>query len=431
MIDYTILDLEPVLKAYEEQSVVPALVGDVSGNGHQVFVFGVPAFLPYSQETEATVEEGREIDVCVIKILPESNNVIVSAKVAYEQKALEDAQTLNVGDVVRVRVTSIADYGVFVTTEAGVDGLILLKNLSYKRIKSADEVVSVGDVINAEVINVSKKGKKTIIEFSHKNTLPDPWDNTTIEEGQIVEGIIVNISSFGLFVEVGSIIGLIHQSEITWARQSPKPQDYFSPGDKVKAKVISINKEEKKLALSIRCMEENPWDRLNLNKGDIIESKIQAKTEFGLFLEVSDGIQGVLHKNDLAWTSKEQAELFESLQIGATLNVAVKSIDEKKRRISLSRKKLCPHPYDVFLKEHPTGSVIEGIVVDNSSVGEMKVDLPINTFTIQFSSEDRNRWEELVKQYPVGAYLPLEVKAYSYETHSLLFRPVISTDESA
>lgn len=428
MFDYTTMDLEPVFKAYEERKIIPALVGDVSGNGHQVFVFGVPAYLPNSQEGGITVEEGKEVEVCIIKILPEANSVVVSPRVAAELKAIKEAQNLNVGDVVRVRVKNIVDYGAFVTTETGVDGLILLKELSYTKIHSADEVVSVGDEIDAKVMKISEKDGRTRVDFSYKLTLPDPWDSLTLEEGQIVEGTVVSISDYGAFVEVDSIEGLIHRSEISWGRQSPDPKEYFSLGEKVKAKIVSLDKVKKKMALSIREAIGDPWDKLGFKVGDVIEAAIQDKTNFGLFIGESDGIQGLLHRNDLAWTPKEQAELLEDLQVGDTLKVAVLSIDNEKRKIALSRKVLFPHPYDVFFEEHPTGSIIEGIVVKNSSVGKMDVDLPFNTFTLKFPTELNSRWDELVEKYPVGSSIPLEVTAYYPENHNLKFMPVVSLD---
>lgn len=428
MIDYTTLDLEPVLKAYEENSVVPALVGDVSGNGHQVFVFGVPAYLPNSQEGGISVEEGKEVEVCIIKILPEANSVVVSPRVAAELKAIKEAQNLNVGDVVRVRVKNIVDYGAFVTTEAGVDGLILLKELSYTKIHSADEVVSVGDVIDAKVMKISEKDGRSRVDFSYKLTLPDPWDSIPLEVGQIVEGTVTNISDYGAFIEVDSIEGLIHRSELSWGRQSPDPKEYFSIGDKVKAKIITLNREKRKLALSIRELEGDPWDKMTISVGDILEAKILNKTNFGFFLGEEEGIQALLHKNDLAWTPKEQAELMDSLQVGDTLRVAVQSIDKGKKRIALSRKMLFPHPHEVFFEEHPVGSIIEGTVLKNSTVGKMSVDLPFDTFNLKFPAELNSRWDELVEKYPVGSSIPLEVTAYYPENHNLKFMPVVSLD---
>ena len=428
MFDYTTMDLEPVFKAYEERKIIPALVGDVSGNGHQVFVFGVPAYLPNSQEGGITVEEGKEVEVCIIKILPEANSVVVSPRVAAELKAIKEAQNLTVGDIVRVRVKNIVDYGAFVTTEAGVDGLILLKELSYTKIHSADEVVSVGDEIDAKVIKISEKDGRTRVDFSYKLTLPDPWDSLTLEEGQIVEGTVVSISDYGAFVEVDSIEGLIHRNEMSWGRQSPDPKEYFTLGEKVKAKIVMLDREKKKFALSIRELEGDPWDKLTLSVGDILETKILNKTNFGFFLGEDAGIQALLHKNDLAWTVKEQAELMESLQVGDTLKAAVLSIDKGKKRIALSRKLLFPHPYDVFFEEHPVGSIIEGTVIKNSSVGKMNVDLPFSTFTIHFPPELRVRWDEVMERFPVGSSVPLEVTAYYQENHNLTFRPVVSLD---
>lgn len=425
MTDYTELNLESVLKAYDERRIVPALVGDVSENGHQVFVFGVPAYLPTSQEAGVLVEEGKEVDVCVIKIMPETNNVVVSARVAGEVKAIKEAQELNIGDVVRVRVKNIVDYGAFVTTESGVDGLIVLKELSYTSIHSAEEVVSIGDVIEAKVVKISEKRDRTRVGFSYKKTLPDPWESVNLEVGQMVEGTVSNILDYGAFLIVGSITGLLPRTELSWSGKPPKPAEVFTIGQKVEAKIIFVDKEKKKLVLSIREIAGDPWIKLVLKEGDIVEGKISNKAKYGVFIGVTEGVEGLLHVSDMAWLKVEANALLDSLQVGDSIKVLAETIDKGKKRISFSIKAMQPHPYDAFVSEHHVGTSTEAIIQKNASLGKMSVALPIGVFTIMFPQSYKDRWSEVMEEFPVGSIIPVTVNSYDPETKKLVLNPVV------
>ena len=341
MRDYSRLTLAPLFQAYQKEEIVKALIGDTSGNGHQVFVFGIPAYLPSSQVPQGTiVETGREIGVCVIKIMPETNNVVVSVRVAEEKRADKETENLMEGDIVDVRVKSIIDPGAIVQLSPGVDGIIYLKELSYSKIHSANDVVSVGDEFKAKIVEINYNGGKRRIVLSLKQASPSPWDSANYEVGQVVEGVVTDILDYGAFLNVGAITAMMHRSEITWAEKNPKPKEYLSVGDTLKVRVTSFDKEGKKMAVSLKGMKEDPWTILKIKPGDVIDATIVSKVKLGFFLGLPDGLQGLLYKSNLAWNKLDNKAMLETLQVGDTVRVLILSIDREKHNIELSMKHL-------------------------------------------------------------------------------------------
>ena len=426
MTDYTSINWEPFFSAYENDTVVKALVGEVSGNGHQVFVMGVPAYLPKTQKVAGMeVETGEEVEVCIIKIMPETNNVVVSARVAAEKKALSEAKDLQVGDIVSVKVKNLVSYGAFVSIEGCPDGLIFLKELSYKSIHSADEVVAVGDEFNAKVVKISEKDGKTRLELSLKQVLPDPWESFPYAVGDIVEGEVATLADYGAFLNIASITGILHRSELSWTKKEAPLREMLSVGDKIKVKIISLDKENKKMALSLREVEGDPWLKLEHAEGDVVEGQILNKTNFGLFIGLEGNIEGLLHKNDLAWLSDNQKALLETLKVGETIRTVIISIDRVKRKLGLSMKLLQPHPYDTFVAEHPIGTTFDAIVLRNNVPGTMHITLPIVKFQIFFDPTLRSSWNEIIERYPVSGTIPIKTKSYDPEAKKIEFSPAI------
>ena len=426
MTDYTHIEWGPFFAAYENDTIVSAIVGEVSGNGHQVFVMGIPAYLPQSQHVPGRkVEPGGKVDVCIIKIMPETNNVVVSARVAEKVRAETEAQEIQVGDIVPVRVKNLVEYGAFVQIANGVDGLIFLKELSYNKVHSAEEVVSPGDEFKAKVVKISEKDGKRRIELSLKQALPDPWEDITYQVGDIVEGEVANLADYGAFLNIGTITAMLHRSELSWTKKNPVPREFLSVGDKVRVKIMSIDKEEKRMLVSTREVEGDPWQKLNIKEGTVVEGVIQGKTNFGFFVELGGGIAGLLHKNELAWISDRQKSLMETLKAGDTVRVVVTELDSAKRKLSLSMKHLESHPYDVLVNEHPLGTVFEATVLRNNVPGTMHVSLPAGKFQIFFHPELRYDWDAVKAQYPVDATIPVRITAYDSEAKRLTLVPAI------
>ena len=425
MTDYTSFNLEPLFNAYDKDEVVKGIVGEVSGNGHKVFVFGVPAYMPTTQEAphRPPVETGDEVAVRIIKLMPETNNVVVSARVAAVDDDILFIKSLSVGDVVPVRVKNFAPFGVFVNIKGGVDGLIAMKELSYSISHSPEDVVSIGEEIKAMILDIKDKNGKTQIALSLKRALPDPWESMELEEGQIVDAEVVNIVEFGAFLKIGDVNAMLHRSELSWSVKNPIVNDYLSVGEKIRVKISSIDKKHKKMSVSLREVSGNPWDTLELEVGAIVEVPIVNKTKFGLFVGDPDGIQGLLHKNDLAWLHDEQTQLMESLQPGERIKVVVERIDKSARKIVFSRKPLLPHPYDTFMSEHPAGVPIDATIGYNTTPGSMKIQLPIGQFQVFFNNSYREIWDEIKKQFPVGGKLPVKVASYDPEKKKIVFEP--------
>lgn len=341
MTDYTSVNYEPLFKAYDEQTIVKATIGDLSGKGHQMFVFGIPAYLPMTQEVpDMEFIPGHDADVCIIKLMPETNNVVVSARVAADKKTNAAAEKMEVGEIVNARIKSITKYGAFASV-GNVDGLIHITELSYNHISDPSMIVSIGQIIPVKIIGISEdsKGKKKI-ELSYKQALPDPWDALTIKVGDIVEGVVDRIVDFGIFITVDGIPIMIHRTELSWTVHAPNPHSFAQIGDTIKAKIQSIDVPHKKISASVKDATENPWDALNIEPGDILEVVITNRTNFGFFVGVGNGVEGLIHNNDLGWTSQDREAMKSTLSIGDTIRVVLLAIDKEKHRLSFSLKHL-------------------------------------------------------------------------------------------
>lgn len=342
MTDYTSLNYEHLFNAYNQQAVVKAVVGDVSGNGHQVYVLGFPAFLPSTQEAPGeSFIPGREIEVCIIKIMPDTNNVVVSAIVAAEILSREEAEKLEIGKIVTATITNLTDYGAFASI-GRTSGLIHITELSYKKFSHPSEIVSVGMEIPVKILTISEtdeRGRRKI-GLSYKQALPNPWESLSINVGDIVEGVVERITDYGIFFLLDNISAMVHRSELSWNSRTPNPKEFTNVGDTIRAKIISIDKSKKIISASIRHLSEDPWQTLGIEQGDVIEASISNKTNSVIFIKVAEGIEGVLHKRDLAWDKYKSNLLMDSLSIGDTVRVVLLDINKEKHRLSFSMKHL-------------------------------------------------------------------------------------------
>ncbi|MBR6871394.1 MAG: S1 RNA-binding domain-containing protein [Candidatus Methanomethylophilaceae archaeon] len=426
MTDYTNINWDPFFSAYENDTVVKAIVGEVSGNGHQVFVMGVPAFLPKTQKVpDMELTTGGDVDVCIIKIMPETNNVVVSARVAAEKKAGDGAEKLEVGQVVTARIKAIAQFGAFASVN-GVDGLIHITELSYNQIRHPSDVISVGDEIPVKVLSISvdDKGKRKI-ELSHKQALPDPWETLPFKEGDKVEGVVTNIEDYGAFLSIGEVNALLHRSEITWETEYPLVRNLLAVGDRLTVKIKSMDVKNKRVSVSLREISGEVWDQSDLSVGDVIEVGVlrHSPSGSGLIVGEPNGIQGVLNRKEMAW-SKDEAKAYEaSVKDGDTIQVAIISFDKEKRKMSVSRKPLLESPADAFIREHPVGSVFVGDVVKNTPPGIIKISIPIGEFRIAFDPSSIEHWYDIMRQYPIGGKLPVLIQDYEPDTKKITFVP--------
>lgn len=368
-----------VISAYKEGSVVEGVVRSRVRGGLIVDVAGVDAFLPGSQidiapshNTDAYV--GKKYEFKIIKISPEHRNIILSRRELIEErikaKKKELMESIQVGQMRKGMVKNITDFGVFVDLD-GLDGLLHITDMSWGRVKHPSEMVSVGQDVEVVILEVDREKERVSLGLKQKTT--DPWDNieTKYPVGSRLHGRVVNILPYGAFVELEEgIEGLVHVSEMSWTRRVARASDVLSLGDEVDVVVLSINKEEQKIALGIRQTEDNPWDTVHETYpvGSRVTGTVRNFTSYGAFVELEEGIDGMIHVSDMSWTRRINHPS-EVLQKGATVEAVVLEVDPQNKRISLGLKQASSDPWNTIATRYKVGQVVKGIVTKVASFG--------------------------------------------------------------
>lgn len=376
---------ERVNDAKDHDKVIRGHVKCRTKGGLIVDVFGLEAFLPGSQIDVKPIRDydmyvGKDMEFKVVKINNEFKNVVVSHKALIEaeieQQKVEIMQKLEKGQVLEGTVKNITSYGVFVDL-GGVDGLIHITDLSWGRINHPEEVVELDETINVVILDFDDEKKR--IALGVKQLQKHPWDelDTEINEGDTIKGKVVVLADYGAFVEVAAgVEGLIHVSEMSWSQHLRTADQFFKVGDEVEAKVISIDREERKLSLSTRQLTPDPWE--DIEKRYPVESKHTGRvtnlSNFGVFVELEEGIDGLIHISDLSW-SKKINHPSEFTKAGSDMEVVVLEIDKENRRLSLGHKQLEENPWDVFESVFEVGSVHQGTIISRNDKGGV-VNLP-------------------------------------------------------
>jgi len=362
-----------IIKGYENQDVLKATVTRRIKGGLVVDLLGIDAFLPGSQVDIRPVRDfdaliGRELDVRVVKINHPNENVVVSHKVLLEENLAGQRQEilskLEKGLVLEGIVKAITDFGVFVDL-GGVDGLVHITDLSWGRVNHPSEVVKLDETIKVVVLDFDEDRKR--ISLGLKQLTPHPWE--TIDEkiavGQRVTGKVVSLTDYGAFVEIEKgIEGLIHISEMSWTQHVKHPSQMVSLGQMVDVQVLNIDKEEKKISLGMKQLEPDPWSAL-LEKYPINSTHtgiVRNLANFGVFVELEPGVDGLVHISDLSWTKKLRHP-GEMVKKGQELQVVVLGIDPEQRRISLGHKQLSNNPWDEFSDDYSVGKETQGKIV--------------------------------------------------------------------
>ena len=374
-----------VNEAFDKQEIVQGYVKSRTKGGLIVDVFGIEAFLPGSQ---IDVKPIRDYDVFVdsimefkvVKINQEYKNVVVSHKALIEdeieQQKMEIIGKLEKGQVLEGIVKNITSYGVFIDL-GGVDGLIHITDLSWGRINHPEEIVKLDEQIKVVILDFDDNKKR--IALGLKQLTPHPWDalDPNLNVGDEVSGKVVVIADYGAFIEIApGVEGLIHVSEMSWSQHLRTAQDFLKIGDEVEAKVLTLDREERKMSLGIKQLIPDPW--ANIKERYAIGSKQTATvrnfTNFGIFVELEEGVDGLIHISDLSW-SKKIKHPAEFTKIGDTMDVVVLDIDEENRRLSLGHKQLEENPWDVFESIFTIGSIQQGTIISTSDKGVV-VSLP-------------------------------------------------------
>lgn len=368
-----------IVSSYEEGKVVTGTVISKTKGGLIVDIDGLETFLPGSQidirpiiDYDAYV--GKTMEFKVVKINESIKNAVVSHKALIESDLEEQRQAiiskLEKGQVLEGTVKNLTDFGAFLDL-GGVDGLLYITDISWGRIKHPSDILENGQKLNVVVLDFNDDKKR--ISLGLKQLQPHPWDvlAESVEPGSIVKGRIVNIEDYGAFLEVTpGVEGLIHVSEVSWSSQPINSREFFKEGDEHEAKVVTIDREDRKMSLSLRKLQEDPWTNIEEKypKGSQHKGEVKNLTPYGVFIELEEGIGGMIHISDLSWT-KRFAHPAEFTKVGAELDVIILEIDKDSRKLSLGHKQLEENPWDTFADVFPEGSTHEATILRRDDRG--------------------------------------------------------------
>ena len=365
---------ERINAALENDEIIKGYIKCRTKGGMIVDVFGIEAFLPGSQIDVKPIRDydlfvGKTMEFKVVKINEEFKNVVVSHKALIEaeleQQKREIISKLEKGQVLEGTVKNITAYGVFIDL-GGVDGLIHITDLSWGRVNHPSEVVELDQKLNVVILDFDDEKKR--IALGLKQLQPHPWDalDPNIKVGDKVKGKVVVMADYGAFLEIApGVEGLIHVSEMSWSQHLRSAQDFMKVGDEVEAVVLTLDREDRKMSLGIKQLKNDPWENIETKYpiGSRHTAKVRNFTNFGVFVEIEEGVDGLIHISDLSWTKKIKHPS-EFTQIGADIEVEVLAIDKDNRRLSLGHKQLEENPWDVFETIFTVGSVHEGTIVE-------------------------------------------------------------------
>lgn len=371
-------------KAYEAQATVIGLINGKVKGGFTVELNGVRAFLPGSLVDTRPVRdtlhlEGKELEFKVIKLDQKRNNVVVSRRAVIESENSQEREqileTLAEGAEVQGIVKNLTDYGAFVDL-GGVDGLLHITDMAWKRVKHPSEIVNVGDEITVKVLKFDKE--RTRVSLGLKQLGQDPW--IAIAENHPVNskltGKVTNLTDYGCFVEIlEGVEGLVHVSEMDWTNKNIHPSKVVNLGDEVEVMVLEIDEERRRISLGLKQCKPNPWLQFaeTHNKGDKVTGKIKSITDFGIFIGLDGGIDGLVHLSDISWNMNGE-EAVRQYKKGDEVSAIVLQVDSAKERISLGIKQLEEDPFNNFIALNKKGAVISAKVVEADSKGA-KVEL--------------------------------------------------------
>ncbi|HUP97337.1 MAG TPA: 30S ribosomal protein S1, partial [Usitatibacter sp.] len=393
-------------------TIIKGVVSGKVKGGLTVMVNGIRAFLPGSLVDLRPVKdtshfEGKELEFKVIKLDRKRNNVVVSRRAVMEETAGVERQqlleTLKEGAVVKGVVKNITDYGAFVDL-GGIDGLLHITDLAWRRVKHPTEVLSVGDEVTAKILKFD--AEKNRVSLGLKQLGEDPWIGISrrYPQGTRLFGKVTNITDYGAFVEIESgIEGLVHVSEMDWTNKNVHPAKVVSLGDEVEVMILEIDEDRRRISLGMKQCMPNPWEEFAMNhkKGDKVRGVIKSITDFGVFIGLPGNIDGLVHLSDLSWNSTGE-EAVKSLKKGDEVETVVLSIDVERERISLGIKQLEGDPFGNYVTVHDKGSVVKGIVRSIESKGAViELDKDVEGY-LRASEIARDRVEDVAKHLQEG-----------------------------
>ena len=417
-------------EAYDNEEVITGKIIRRIKGGMIVDLGVVQAFLPGSQLdvrpiTDFDLYLDKEIDLRIVKLNEARKNIVVSHKLIIEESLLEQREALfqeiEIGSIMDGRVKNITDFGVFVDL-GGIDGLLHITDLSWGRVNHPSEMIALNDEITVKVIEYDAERKR--VSLGLKQLTPHPWDEVEIKYpiGVTVEGTVVSLTNYGAFIEIEpGVEGLIHVSEISWTRHIKNPSEEYSMGDKIEAKVISIDSEERKISLGVKQLTPDPWDKIEkeFEIGKIYSGRVQNLTQFGAFVELKEGIDGLIHISDLSWT-KVVRHAKNTLEKDQEMDVIVLEVSRENRRISLGLKQIQDDPWPEIINHFESGKEVSGEIIrvlDKGIIIQLEMDVE---GIIPFGKMSKKDRRGLASQYEVGANLSGIVMKVSPEDKKII-----------
>ena len=370
---------DDIEKAYSENQPIKATVVERTKGGVTVDIMGARAFMPGSQLDLRPVRnldayKGQSFDVAIVKLNKKRGNIVVSRKQLLDaeqnEKKSKLMEHLQEGSVLTGVVKNLTDYGAFVDL-GGIDGLLHITDMSWGRLTHPRDLVNVGDQIQVKVLKFDSEKQRVSLGF--KQLTPDPWLDAEhrYPVGAHVKGRVISVTDYGAFVELEQgIEGLVHVSEMTWSKRMKHPSKLVNVHDEVDCVVLSVNPTERRISLGMRQLAANPWDSLieKYPVGATVEGRVRNLTDFGAFIEIEEGIDGLVHVSNLSWT-KRVKHPSEVLKKGDRVKAVVLAIDSEKRRLSLGVKQLQPDVWESFFQQHRIGDVLHGKVLRVAAFG--------------------------------------------------------------
>ena len=427
---------ERINQALENKEIIKGYIKCRTKGGMIVDVFGIEAFLPGSQIDVKPIRDydvyvGQTLDFQVVKINQEYKNVVVSHKALIEAELEAQKQqiisTLEKGQVLEGTVKNITNYGVFIDL-GGVDGLVHITDLSWGRVSNPREVVQDDEKLKVVILDFDEEKKR--IALGIKQLTPHPWDalDADLKVGDKVKGRVVVMADYGAFVEIApGVEGLIHVSEMSWSQHLRSAQDFLKVGDEVEAVVLTLDRTDRKMSLGLKQLKEDPWKDIEVKYpvGSQHTAKVRNFTNFGVFVELEEGVDGLIHISDLSWTKKVKHPS-EFTQVGAPIEVKVLEIDKDNRRLSLGHKQIEENPWDVFETVFTEGSVHEGTITELHDKGAV--------VQLQYGVEGFVTPRHLVKQdgskAQLNEKLPFKVLEFNKDSRRILLSHTRTFDES-
>ena len=366
-------------EAFQKSEIVRGVINGRVKGGFTVELDNVRAFLPGSLVDVRPVRdpsylEGKELEFKVIKLDQRRNNVVVSRRAVVEQEYSAERSALldnlKEGDVVKGAVKNLTDYGAFVDL-GGIDGLLHITDMAWKRVKHPSEVVKVGDEINVRILKFDRERQR--VSLGIKQLGADPWQNIArrYPPNTRLFGKITNIADYGCFVEIEEgVEGLVHVSEMDWTNKNVNPAKVVQVGEEVEVMVLDIDEERRRISLGLKQCKPNPWREFaeSFNRGDRVSGQIKSITDFGIFIGLAGGIDGLVHLSDISW-DRPGEEAVRDYQKAQTVEAIVLAIDPERERISLGIKQLAKDPLSAYLADHPKGSIVKGVVREVDAKG--------------------------------------------------------------